>query len=415
MHRIQSIQSHLTSNQNVISQPNGKHADDVVICSAKRTCLSKAKRGPLKDTMPEVMLARCLEAVLKETKVDPKLVQDLAVGNCLQGGAGAVSTRAAQLISGIPHTSTAVAINRQCSSGIEACSMIASKIRSGVIDIGIGGGVESMTNFSMQDSVNPEMLSDDLFEHEVARNCLIPMGITADNIAEKYSQIRKDLDQFAVDSHKKAALAQKNGLFKEEIVPFMAKVKDANGKVTEVMADKDTGIRADASIEGFSKLKSAFKKNGWSTAGNSSQVTDGAAAVLMARRSVAMKLGLPILGKFVNYAVVGVPPEIMGVGPAYAIPQVLKQAGMVLNDVDIFEINEAFASQAKWSVDELKIPMEKVNPKGGAIALGHPLGCTGARQVATLMPELKRQGKTWGIISMCIGTGMGAAALIKRE
>lgn len=272
-----------------------------------------------------------------------------------------------------------------------------------------------MTNYNMMDTVDPEKLSDELFDNENARNCLIPMGNTAETVAEKYGMKRKDLDQFAVDSHKKAAAAQRNGLFKSEIVPIEAKVKGKDGKITTVLADKDGGIRPDATVEGLGKLKTAFRKNGWSHAGNSSQVTDGAAAVLMMRRSMAEKLGMTIMGKFVCYSVAGVPPEIMGVGPAFAIPKCLKQVGMTVDQIDIFELNEAFASQALWCAQELKIPMGKINPKGGAIALGHPLGCTGARQVATLLPELKRQGKKFGVVSMCIGTGMGAAALLELE
>ena len=416
MHRIQSIQSHLTTNKHLISQPHGKNPDDIVICSAKRTCCSKAKRGPLKDTMPEIMLAKVLEAVIKDSKVDPKLVEDLAMGNCLQIGAGCVPTRAAQLLAGIPNTATVVAINRQCSAGLEACAVIASKIRSGIIDIGIGGGVESMSNFANLDYPrNDNPVSDELLDHELAKKCLISMGNTADNVAEKFGQVKKDLDLFAINSHKKAARAEKEGLFKEEMVTFMTTVKDNKGNLKEVNANWDSGIRADANQETLSKLKTVFRKDGWSTAGNSSQVTDGAAAVVLAKRSVAEKLGMQIIGKFVAYAVAGVPPEIMGIGPAYAIPKVLSQVGMSVNDIDLFEINEAFASQAKWSIEHLKIPMEKVNVKGGAIALGHPMGATGARQISTLMPELKRRGKEWGVVSMCIGTGMGAAAVIRRE
>lgn len=339
----------------------------------------------------------------------------MCIGNCLQPGAGAVTARAGQLMAGIPYTTSLQVINRQCSSGIEACSIIASKIRSGIIDIGIGGGVESMTLYDMQNSVDPSKFAEEIFENETARNCLIPMGITSDNIATKYGLNRKVLEEFAVHSHQKAALAQSKGNFKSEIVPIKAKYVGKDGTVTEVLADKDTGIRANATVEALAKLKPAFGKDGITTAGLASQVTDGAAAVLFARRSTANKLGLKIIGKFVSYSVCGVPPEIMGVGPAYAIPQALKKAGLGVKDIDVWEINEAFATQAWWSIKELGIPFEKVNPNGGAIAIGHPLGCTGARMVATLLPELHRQGKKNGIISMCIGTGMGAAALIQAE
>jgi len=241
------------------------------------------------------------------------------------------------------------------------------------------------------------------------------MGITSDNVGAKYGLNRKVLEEFAVNSHKKAAAAQKQGKFVSEIVPIKAKVTMKDGSVKEVMADQDTGIRANATVEMLAKLKPAFGKDGMTTAALSSQVTDGAAAILFTRRSMAEKLGLKIIGKFVSYAVAGVPPEIMGVGPAYAIPKCLDKAGLKVPDVDVWEINEAFATQAWWCIKELQIPFEKVNPNGGAIALGHPLGCTGARMVATLMAELKRTGKKNGVISMCIGTGMGAAALIQAE
>jgi len=414
MQRLNAINSQVSANS-WISNPHENGPDDVVIVSALRTALSKAKRGPLKDTPPEIMVAEVFKGVLAESKVDPKMIEDIAVGNCLQPGAGSVTSRAGQLLAGIPYHTSLVGINRQCSSGIEACNVIASKIAAGVIDIGIGAGVESMTLYDMQESLDPGKLAEEVFDSEAARNCLIPMGNTSDNVGKKYGLDRKTLEDFAVTSHKKAAVAQQKGNFKSEIVPIKAKVTGKDGKVTEVLADYDDGIRANATQAGLAKLKPAFGPDGITTAALSSQVTDGAAAVLLTRRSVAQKLGLEIKAKFVSYAVVGVPPEIMGVGPAYAIPACLKKAGMKVEDVDVYEINEAFATQAWWSIQELKIPMEKVNPNGGAIALGHPLGCTGARMVATLLPELKRTGKKFGVISMCIGTGMGACALIKAE
>jgi len=222
------------------------------------------------------------------------------------------------------------------------------------------------------------------------------------------------MDQFAADSVKKAEHAQKMGWFDEEIIPVTTFVTDKDGNQKEVTISKDNGIRPGTTAEGLGKLKPSFRKDGISTAGNSSQTTDGAAAVLLARRSTAEALKLPIVGKFVAYAVAGVPPEIMGVGPAYAIPKIFEQTGLTKDDIGVFEINEAFATQATWSCDKLGLDYAKVNPRGGAIALGHPLGCTGARMVATLLSELRRTNEKYGIISMCIGTGMGAAALIER-
>jgi acetyl-CoA acyltransferase 1 len=233
-------------------------------------------------------------------------------------------------------------------------------------------------------------------------DCQLPMGLTSENVARDFKVTRAEQDQLAALSHQKAAKAQQDGLFKDEIVPI--------GSVSA-----DDGIRPDTSVAGLSKLKTSFSDDGTTTAGNSSQVSDGAAAVLLARRSVAEKLKLTILGKFVGCAVKGVAPRVMGIGPAVAIPQVLQQTGLKIDDIGIFELNEAFASQAVYCIKKLKLPLAKVNPKGGAIALGHPLGATGARQIATLMPELRRRACKYGVVSMCIGTGMGAAAVIENE
>ncbi|OMH86348.1 3-ketoacyl-CoA thiolase A, peroxisomal, partial [Zancudomyces culisetae] len=231
-----------------------------------------------------------------------------------------------------------------------------------------------------------------------------------ENVATQFGVSRQKQDQFALRSHQKASYAQKNGLFKEEILPVKTKVKDAKGNVLEVIVSEDDGIRHDATLQSLGSLKPAFKPDGASTAGNSSQVSDGAAAVLLMKRKKATELGLPIIGKFITSAVVGVPPSIMGVGPAYAIPEAVKKAGITINDLDVVELNEAFASQALYCIEKLGLDPNRVNPKGGAIAFGHPLGCTGARLVSTLLTELKRQNKRVGAISMCMGTGMGMCA-----
>merc|ERR1719189_3221967 len=239
-------------------------------------------------------------------------------------------------------------------------------------------------------------------------DCMIPMGITSENVAEAYKIPREKQDALAV-------AAQKSGLFDSEIVPVKTTVKDKEGNRTEVTIAKDEGPREGTTAEGLGKLKPAFKPGGSTTAGNSSQVSDGAALVLLARRSAAKEMGLPILARMRSFAVVGVEPKLMGIGPAYAIPAALEKAQLKTEDIDIFEINEAFASQATMSIEQLQIPLEKVNPKGGAMALGHPLGCTGARQIATLLPELQRTNTKLGVVSMCIGTGMGAAGVIENE
>jgi acetyl-CoA acyltransferase 1 len=325
MQRLQDIHSQLTANK---VAAHTKSAEDVVICAAVRTPLTKAKRGLLKDTAPEYLLSVVLKEVAIRAKIDPKNVEDIVVGNVLQPGAGSVTARMGQYLAGYPDTTTIVGVNRQCSSGIEACAIIAGKIRAKQIDIGIGAGVESMSLYDMQSSLNPENLSELIFENEKARNCMVPMGETSENVAEKFGISREKQDRFAAESHAKAHKAQKEGLFKSEIVPVKTTVKDKDGKAKEVLVTEDDGVRAETTAESLSKLKPAFKKTGTTTAGNASQVTDGAAAVLLARRSVAEKLGLPIIARFVDYTVAGVPPEIMGVGPAYAIPRLLEKNGL---------------------------------------------------------------------------------------
>jgi acetyl-CoA acyltransferase 1 len=266
----------------------------------------------------------------------------------------------------------------------------------------------------MMDSI-PKAINPAVFQHDKAQECMIPMGNTSENVAAKFGITRETQDAFAAVSHNKAEAAQKAGLFDAEIVPVKTISVNKDGEETPVVIDKDDGIRSGMKPEALAKLKPAFDENGSTTAGNSSQVSDGAAAVLIASRAAAKKHGLPIIGTFKAFACVGCPPDIMGIGPAVAIPAVLAKAGKSVDDVDVYEINEAFASQASYSIGKLNIPADKVNPKGGAIALGHPLGCTGARQVATLLHELKRTGKKSGVISMCIGTGMGAAAYLEAE
>mmetsp|Transcript_65412 Transcript_65412/g.117782 ORF Transcript_65412/g.117782 Transcript_65412/m.117782 type:complete len:429 (-) Transcript_65412:193-1479(-) len=392
-----------------------KSEDDVVICVAVRTAIGKANKGSFKDTPCEDLLAPLFKAVVEKSKVDPKLIGDIQIGNVSQPGAGAATSRMAQFLGGLPFEAPSMAVNRQCSSGLQAVANIAANIKSGVIDIGIGGGVESMSMYNMASAFNPEKFSKDIASNELAASCLMPMGITSENVAEKYNVSKDKQNALAVASHQKAIAAQKQGLFSDEIIPVTTKVKAKDGSVSVITVNADEGPRADTTLEGLSKLKPAFKKDGTTTAGNASQVSDGAALVLLARRSVAQKLGLPIVARMRSFAVVGVDPNFMGIGPAFAIPAALEKAGLSVGDVDIFEINEAFASQASMTVDHLKLTMDKVNPKGGAIALGHPLGCTGSRQIATLMTELKRTGQKLGVVSMCIGTGMGAAGVFESE
>ncbi|XP_042328218.1 3-ketoacyl-CoA thiolase, peroxisomal [Sceloporus undulatus] len=393
------------------SSSSSSSAEDVVVVHGRRTPIAKGKRGGFKETSPDELLAAVMTAVLKDLSLSPDKLGDICVGNVLQPGAGALTARIGQFLSGIPETVPLSCVNRQCSSGLQAVMNIAGGIRNGSYDIGLACGVESMSLRSVSD---PGDVSSRMMENANARDCLIPMGITSENVAERYGVTREKQDAFALTSQHKAARAQQLGLFKNEIIPVTTKFTDDQGNQKTITVLKDEGIRPNTTLEGLAKLKPAFKENGTTTAGNASQVSDGAAAVLLAKRSKASQLGLPVLGVLRSYAVVGVPPDVMGIGPAYAIPVALEKAGLTVNDIDVFEINEAFASQAVYCVEKLGIPMEKVNPLGGAIALGHPLGCTGARQVVTLLNELKRRGKRgYGIVSMCIGTGMGAAAVFE--
>ncbi|KAF5370976.1 hypothetical protein D9615_010040 [Tricholomella constricta] len=370
-----------------------KHDDDVVIVSAIRTAITKARKGGFKDTQPELLLSHVLRAVYTQSGLDPALIEDISVGNVLPAGGGASAARMAALHAGIPYTASLNTVNRQCSSGLTSVNQIANQIRAGEIDIGIGAGVESMTMGYGPAGV-PAEYSEEVLSNPLAADCLIPMGFTSENVATDYNISRADQDAFAAASFQKAAAASKAGKFKAEILPITARVVDPKTeKTVEVLVDADDGIREGVTAESLAKLKPAFSKTGSTHAGNASQVSDGAAAVLLARRSTAKRLGLPVLGKFVGAATVGVPPRIMGVGPAYAIPRVLEKTGLSTADVDFYEINEAFASQALYSVRELGLPAEKVNPHGGAIALGHPLGCTGARQIATGLNIAKQYGQ----------------------
>jgi len=384
--------------------------------SALRTPIAKAKRGSLKDTYVEELLATVIKATFErlDNKIRPDQVGDIVVGSVLGGNSQrANECRMAQFLAGVPSNVPVHLVNRQCSSGLQALAHVASNIAAGNYDVGLACGVESMSVNPMkwEGSLNPRV-----FLNKQAKDCLLPMGITSENVASRYGVTRKDQDAFAANSHAKAAAAIKNGKFKNEIVPVKTKVKDPKtGAEREIVFDTDEGVRADTTAEGLAKLKPAFTKDGTTTAGNASQVSDGAAAVLAVKRSVAEKLGLPVLGVFRAFSVLGVEPDVMGIGPAVAIPDVLKKAGLSPNDIDVYEINEAFASQALYSVRKVGIPADRVNPNGGAIALGHPLGCTGARQVSTLLNEMHRRKGKYGIISMCIGSGMGAAALIEVE
>lgn len=408
--RLQTIKDHLVGNNSgTVSSIKEKRPDDIVIVSAHRSAIAKGFKGSFKDVNTDYLLHHFLVELIKtfpsSLRDHLELIDEVTCGNVLNQGAGATEHRAAMLAAGIPYSTPFMALNRQCSSGLTAVNDIANKIRVGQIDIGLALGVESMTKNYL--NLNPlGTISDELKTNKDAKKCLIPMGITNENVSSNFKIDRKAQDEFAANSYQKAERAVAEGKFKNEILPITL----PNGTVV----DTDEGPRKNVTAASLNKIKPAFiKETGTTTAGNSSQVSDGVAGVLLTRRSVANEMGLPIIGKYVAFQSVGVPPEIMGVGPAYAIPKVLKSVKLTVDDVSLFEINEAFAAQALYCIQKLGIDVAKVNPKGGAIALGHPLGCTGARQIATLLNELEK-GQI-GCVSMCIGTGMGAAALFVME
>uniref|UniRef100_A0A8C2ZC59 Acetyl-CoA acyltransferase 1 n=1 Tax=Cyclopterus lumpus TaxID=8103 RepID=A0A8C2ZC59_CYCLU len=352
MHRLKIISGHLSSSgspsytrdlrRTECGSAGSSSPEDVVVVHGRRTAIGKAKRGAFKDTTPDELLSAVMTAVLSDVGLSPDKLGDVCVGNVLQPGAGALMARVAHFLSGFPETVPCYTVNRQCSSGLQALFNVAGAIRSGSIDLGLACGVESM---SLRAIGNPGDLSSRLTDIDKARDCIIPMGITSENIAERFGISREKQDAFAVSSQQKAARAQTSGLFEQEIVPVTTRVEDAEGKERVV--------------------------------------------------TVSQGRGDPIRSPL-SYLILLIP------------------SGLTVADIDVFEINEAFASQAVYCVEKLGIPLEKVNPNGGAIALGHPLGCTGARQVVTLLNELRRRGKrAYGVVSMCIGTGMGAAAVFE--
>lgn len=412
--RLSQVSSHLSSTTKPTTNILSKNPDDIVVTAALRTPFTKGGKGGFKDTAAADLLVSAFQGLIKRSGIDPKLVEDIAVGSVLPPGGGATEFRAAALVAGFPESTAVRSLNRQCSSGLQAVTDIANAIRAGQIEVGVGAGVESM---SLQYGPGAVTEFSDLLEnHMQAANCKVPMGVLSENMAKDRKITRAEQDAFAASSYQKAIKAQKAGLFDEEIYPLEVKWTDPKtGDEKTITVKADDGVRDGITPESLSKIKPAFAKDGSIHAGNASQVSDGAAAVLLMKRSTAERLGQKIIGKFVTASIVGVEPLLMGIGPWKAIPLALQKAGISKEDVDIYEINEAFASQCVWCVKELGLPFEKVNPKGGAIAFGHPLGCTGARQVSTLFTELKRTNKKIGVTSMCVGTGMGMAAVWVAE
>ncbi|KAJ5225658.1 acetyl-CoA C-acyltransferase [Penicillium chermesinum] len=411
--RLSQVSSHFSGKKGAAGITE-KHPDDIVVTCALRTALTKGGKGAFKDTAAADLLAGVFKAVINKSGIDPALVEDVAVGSVLPPGGGATEFRAAALVAGFPETTAVKSLNRQCSSGLQAIVDIANALKAGTIDVGIGAGVESMTSQYGPGAVTE--FSELLESHPEAANCKVPMGVLSEDMAKARNVTRAAQDAFAASSYQKAEAAQKAGLFNEEIAPLEVKWTDPkSGEEKTITVKADDGVRPGMTVESLAKIRPAFAKDGSIHAGNASQISDGAAAVLLMKRSTAERLGQKIIGKYVAASVVGVKPLLMGIGPWKAIPVALEKAGITKEDVDIYEINEAFASQCVWCINELGLPAEKINPKGGAIAFGHPLGCTGSRQVSTLLTELKRTNKKVGVTSMCVGTGMGMAAVWVAE
>jgi len=381
---------------------------EAVIVSSVRTAVGKAPRGALRQTRPDDMAGEAIKAALARVPaLKPEWVDDVILGCAMpEAEQGMNMARQASFLAGIPHTAGAITVNRFCSSGLNAIALGANAIRSGEAEVVVAGGAESMSLIPMgghKVAPNPGLV-------ESRPDTYLGMGLTAELVAEKYQVSREDCDAFALASHQKALAAIDSGRFKEEIVPLA--VDTGNGGPT--MFEVDEGPRRDTSLEALAKLKPAFSAKGVVTAGNSSQTSDGAAAAVLMSERKAKELGLQPLARFVTYAVAGVPPEIMGIGPIEAVPKALKQAGLKLGDIELFELNEAFAAQSLAVLRSLGIDPAKVNVNGGAIALGHPLGCTGAKLTAQILQEMRRRGARYGMVTMCVGGGMGAAGIFER-
>ncbi|CAK7218170.1 hypothetical protein SBRCBS47491_003414 [Sporothrix bragantina] len=411
--RLGNILKHLAPGKGAVDTLTTKNPDDIVITLAIRTPLTKGKKGGFKDTTLEYIVYALLKEVRERSNLDPALVEDICLGNVGEGKA-AYKCRAAALAAGFPNTSGASALNRFCSSGLKVTADIANQISAGNIEIGIAIGAESM---SVGGDALEKPFDEEVTKHsQESQECQMPMGWTSENVASDFGITRAEMDRYAVESFRRAEQAQADGFFDDEIVPIKTRVKDSEGNWKEVTLTRDEGIRPGTTFEALSKIRAAFPQWGTTTTGgNASQVTDGAAAVLLMKRSTAQRLGQPIVAKYVGSTVAGLAPRIMGIGPSLAIPKLLAQYNLTLADIDVIEINEAFASMAVYCRDKLALDWNKMNPRGGAIALGHPLGATGARQIVTGLSELRRTKKKILLTSMCIGTGMGMAGLFVNE
>jgi len=394
-----------------------KQTQEVYIVEAVRTPIGKAPRGMFNKTRPDDLLAHCLSTMLaRHPDFDKNEIGDIVIGCAMpEAEQGMNVARIASLLAGIPDTVPAMTINRFCSSGVQAIASAAQQIATGQMDCAIAGGTESMSMVPMMGhkiAMNPKVFIDDNI------GIAYGMGITAENVATQWKVSREAQDEFAYNSHMKAMKAIQDGLFKDEIIPYeiesrAANLVNATTQVSTHQVDTDEGPRPDTSIEVLSKLRPVFRMGGSVTAGNSSQMSDGAGALLLVNEEVLKKYNMTPIAKYKAFSVAGVPAEIMGIGPIKAIPKALKQVGLKKEDMDWIELNEAFAAQSLAVINDLGLNPERVNPNGGAIALGHPLGATGAIRAATAIHGLRRTDGKYGMVTMCIGTGMGAAGIIE--
>jgi acetyl-CoA acyltransferase len=389
---------------------------EAVIVSAVRTAVGKAPKGTLRDTRPDDMGAAAIkEAIACVPGLDGAQVDDVIMGCAMpEAEQGMNVARAAAIRAGLPVETSAMTVNRFCSSGLQTIAMASDRIRTNGAHVIVAGGLESMSMIPMGGHIirpNPTLI-------ETYPDFYLSMGLATENVAKKYEVTREQQDEFALRSHQRAIAALDADKFKDETVPLSVTFEelDAKGKKQhrEITFDKDEGPRRDSSAEALAKLKPAFQMKGTITAGNSSQMSDGAAATIVMSEDKAKELGAKPIARLVAYATAGCPPEEMGIGPVYAIPKALKLAGLTLDDIAVIELNEAFAAQSLAVIKMLELNPDKVNVNGGAIALGHPLGCTGAKLTASILRELERRNARYGMVTMCVGGGMGAAGIFER-
>ncbi len=396
-----------------------KQLQDAYIVAATRTPIGKAPKGAFKNTRPDDLLATILRAAVAQVpNLDPRLIEDAIVGCAIpEAQQGLNVARIGALLSGLPNTVGGITVNRFCASGLSAVAMAADRIRVGESDVMIAAGVESMSMVPMMG--NSPSMSPAIFERDENIGIAYGMGLTAEKVAQKWQVSREDQDAFSLASHQKAIRAQQAGDFKDEITPIEIVEKFPNLASGQVdvktrTISLDEGPRPETSVEGLGKLRPVFANKGGVTAGNSSQTSDGAGALILVSEKILKQFNLVPLARFVSFAVRGVPPEIMGIGPKEAIPAALKAAGLTQDQMDWIELNEAFAAQSLAVMRDLQLDPAKVNQMGGAIALGHPLGATGAIRSATVVHALRRNNLKYGMVTMCVGTGMGAAGIFER-